>query len=77
MQCGKKANLEEIFEMPPNQLLEYDHDDVIAGFCQDTALIPRECIAVQGQTGSPPPNCTSIPHVSAPWTNCGTLDMRM
>ena len=77
MQCGKKINLEGIFEMAPNQPPGYDHDDVIAGFCQDTALIPREFIAVQGQTNSPVPNCTNTPHFDAPQTNCADSVIRM
>ena len=77
MQCGKKINLNEIFEMTTNELPGYDHDDVIAGFCQDTALIPREFIAVQGRTNSSAPNCTSIPRFNTPQTDCGISDTRM
>ena len=76
MQCGKKINLTEIFEIT-NELSGYDHSDVIAAFCRDTALIPREFIAVQGQTNSPAPNCTSIPRFNTPQTNCDESDTRM
>jgi hypothetical protein len=77
MQCGKRVNLEEIFETASNKLPGYDYDDIIAGFCQDNALIPREFIAVQGVTSSPAPNCTRVPRFTTPRTNCGTSDMRM
>ena len=77
MQCGKKINLEGIFEIAPNQLPGYDHDDVIAGFCRDTALIPREFIAVRGQTNPRAPNCTSTPRFNTPQTNCADSDTRM
>ena len=75
MQCGKKINLEGIFEVAPNQLPGYDHDDVIAGFCQDTALIPREIIATQGQTNSPAPICNSTPRFNTPPTSCADSDI--
>ena len=77
MQCGKMVNLEEIFETSPNKLPGYDHDDIIAGFCQDSALIPREFIAVLGPTNSPAPNCTIASRFTTPRTDCGISDMRM
>ena len=77
MQCGKKVNLEEIFETSPGQLLGYDHDDVIAGFCQDSALIPREFIAVPGVTNSSAPNCMTVPRFTTPRTDCDGSDTRM
>jgi hypothetical protein len=75
MQCGKRVNLGEIFETAPNQLPGYDDDDIIAGFCQDNALIPREFIAVQGVTSSPAPNCTSIARFNTPQTDCDGSDV--
>jgi hypothetical protein len=75
MQCGKRVNLEEIFETALNQLPGYDHDDVIAGFCQDNALIPREFIAVQGVTISSAPSCTSTARFNAPQTDCDGSDV--
>ena len=77
MQCGKRVNLEEIFEISPGQLPGYDHDDVIAGFCRDNALIPREFIAVPGETNLPAPNCTTVPRFTTSRTDCGISDMRM
>ena len=77
MQCGKRVNLEEIFETSPNKLPGYDHDDIIAGFCRDSALIPREFIAVSGITNSPAPTCTTVPRFTTPQTDCGISDTRM
>jgi hypothetical protein len=77
MQCGKRVNLEEIFETASNKLPGYDYDDIIAGFCQDNALIPREFIAVQDVTSSPPSSCTSTTYFNTPQTDCDGPDTRM
>ena len=77
MQCGKNISLVDIFEPTMTQLPGLDWQDVVAGFCQDTALIPREFIAMQGQASSSPPNCTSIALFNTPQTNCSEAEMRL
>ena len=80
IQCGKNISLEDIFQptMMSTQLPGLDWRDVVAGFCQDTALIPREFIAMQGPAGiSPPPNCTSIALFDTPQTNCSVAEISL